>query len=183
MLQVQYSSPTIYHRRAVQVAAPPTYVWAALAGVTMDNLPLSRFLMTVRHLGGDGLDGSKPLLTHGPVRLFHTLEPSYAVGGALLRPWRLNPDRRYPGSLSDLRAFAEPGWAKVVVVFSVAEITEGSRLAAETLIWSTDRNSDRLTRAYWAAIGPFASAVRFDLLRVTTKRALAAQALATRTGC
>ena len=73
--------------------------------------------------------------------------------GLLTRPWRLGGGRPPPLDRASFLAFAEPGWAKTVLGFTLQE-TDGTTLVrTETRVLATDAAAHRQFMAYWAAVG------------------------------
>jgi len=157
------------HRRWID--ADPAQVWDALTTLTLDELVLTRPLMAIRHLGQKSPGPSKPLLTDGPVPMFQLTEPTYAVGGAVGRPWQLRPERRDMSSLEDFTGFAEPGWVKYLTDFQVQPRDGGVQLTTETRGHSTDQHARRRFALYWAVIRLASGLVRRDMLAAVARLA------------
>lgn len=167
--------PHFGQHHARHIDADPAVVWAALARVTMGDLSVARSLMAVRHLRAPPPRGeiAAPLLTSGPVTMLSLTSPSYAVGGAVMRPWQLDPQRHPITSVEELASFAEPGWVKVLTDFSLTAEGDGTRLATDTRVVATDRRTRVTFGAYWWLIRPFAGFVRRDILRAVDRLARA----------
>ncbi len=165
--------PHFGQRHTRHIDAGPAIVWDALARVTMGDLAVTRTLMAVRHLRAPPPRGeiAAPLLTSGPVTLLSSTSPSYAVGGAVMRPWQLDPERHPVTSVEELASFADPGWVKVLMDFSVTAEGDGTRLATETRVVATDRRTRVTFGAYWWLIRPFAGFVRREILQAVGRLA------------
>jgi hypothetical protein len=60
-------------------------------------------------------------------------EPRSIVGGALMQPWKLRGGEEPPRlDAAGLRAFAEPGWVKTGLDFTLQADGTGTRLSTET---------------------------------------------------
>lgn len=166
----------VYHfhnRHSRWIDASPQHVWQALATLTLDDLTITRPLVALRHLGSSPLEPG-PLLTTGPLQLLHTDVPTYAIGGAVARPWQRRPPRRSIGSLEEFAAFAEPGWTKYLTDFHLVAVGGGVQLTTETRGYSTDSATRRRFALYWAVIGLGSGLVRRDLLATVARVAVAA---------
>lgn len=92
------------------------------------------------------------------------------VLGAMSRFWRRDRPARMVAP-SDFAAFAEPGWAKVVLSFSVEPLSESrSLLRYEARAAGTDDAATRRFRRYWRVIRPgVAVAMRRALGHIRTE--------------
>lgn len=163
----------VYHfseRHSRFIAAGPDAVWRALAGLTLSSLRITRPLVAIRGLGRKETP-AKPLFTDGPVTMLEISAPSYAVGGAIGRPWQVRPTRIPVTSLAEFVDFAEPGWVKYLTDFEVRPVEGGSRLSTETRGYSTDAGSRRRFALYWALIRPWSGLVRRDILAAVARSA------------
>lgn len=158
-----------HHSRLI--AADIDTVWAALASLRMDQLSVTRPLVALRHLGRRAPSPAQPLLTGGPVTILELDPPSYAVGGAIGRPWRPRPERRDVLTMADFRAFDEPGWVKYLTDFQLTEEPGGTRLTTRTRGHATDARSRRLFLAYWAVIRLGSGLIRRDILATVDRLA------------
>lgn len=164
----------VYHfheRHSRWINAEPAHVWHALTTLTLDQLALTRPLVAIRQLGQRGRSPSKPLFTDGPVRMFDVTAPAYAVGGAVARPWQLQPVRRDVISLEEFRSFAEPGWAKYLIDFHLEPREAGVHLTTETRVHLTDQRAWRRFALYWALIRPGSGLIRRDMLATVARLA------------
>ena len=69
------------------------------------------------------------------------------------------------------RAWAEPGYCKVVVRHEVRAAPAAVGDLSEVRIWCTDRRAQLRFRPYWAFIGPFSRFIGSELLSAATRRA------------
>jgi len=162
----------VYHFHEVHtrwIQAAPTQVWQALSTLRLDQLTVSRPVFALRHLGTRPASAGKPLFTDGPVRMLETTAPTYAVGGAVARPWQRHPERLEVASLNEFAGFEEPGWTKYLTDFHLEPCDGGVQLTTETRGYSTDDGARRRFALYWALIRPASGLVRRDML-VTISR-------------
>lgn len=99
--------------------------------------------------------------------------PSYAVGGAVMRAWQLDPERHPVSAVEEVASFAAPGWVTVLTDFSLTADGAGTRITTETGVVATDGRTRVTFRAYWWLIRPFAGLVRRDVLRAVDRLATA----------
>jgi hypothetical protein len=154
--------PEYHHREqhGVRVDAPPERALRAVREVTAREAPLLRFLFRLRGLPAGG---ERPLLD----QLVEGAGFSARGDGtwtAVGRPWRVREGLR---RVEDFDAFAEPGWAKLVLDFTAAD----GRLATETRVYLTDARARRRFRLYWLAVRPFSGLVRRSWLKAARRRA------------
>lgn len=159
-------------RHSRWIDASSSRVWEALTGLTWDQLTVARPLMTVRRLGRTPPSPSRLLFDEGPVTMLEVAAPTYALGGAIARPWQRKPAKR-PNitTVADFAAFDEPGWVKYVIDFLLEPEGAGTRLSTETRGYSTDDRARRRFRIYWALIRPASGLVRRDMLAATARAA------------
>ena len=158
-------------RHSRRIDAPAEQVWQALEALCLDQLPLTRSLVAIRHLGGETPGTTGSLLTDGPVQMLETDPPWYAVGGAIARPWQLHPSRRPVHSLAEFAAFAEPGWVKYLTDFSVQPEGAGVRLTTVTRGCGTDRLARARFLPYWLLIRLGSGVIRREMLAAVDRAA------------
>jgi hypothetical protein len=91
------------------------------------------------------------------------------MGGKL---WALGDTFVRFGDPAEFRAWAEPGFCKVVVRHEVMPDGDGgSAIESEVRIWCTSRGAQVRFRPYWAFIGPFSRFIGSELLAAATRRA------------
>lgn len=154
-----------------RIAADAQVVWQALTSITVDQLPITKLLVAVRHLGSSRAQRRRPLLTDGPVHLLEVSAPWYAVGGNIARPWQWRPQTRPVDSLAQFVAFDEPGWVKYLVDFRVQPAQNGVILSTVTRVACTDRRARRRFTPYWALIRVGSGLIRRDLLAAVDRAA------------
>lgn len=165
----------VYHfaeRHGRTIAASPDAVWRVLTELTFSQLTVTRPLVALRGLGR--ATSPRPLFIDGPVRMLEMSAPSYAVGGAIARPWQIVPSRQPVSTLGEFAEFAEPGWVKYLVDFSLEPVDGGTRLTTETRGYSTDNRSRMRFAAYWALIRPWSGLIRRDVLATVDRLATSA---------
>ena len=155
-----------------RAAASPERAAAAVREFNGRDLPVTGALMRVRALGRHTFDDRSTVEAMARIGLAVLVDEPYAVvvGGAL-SPWRLRGGHRPVASADELRAFAEPGWVRVAVAFSVTPEGDGSRVRTETRIAATDDAARRRFGRYWRLIGPFSSITRREMLAAIRRRA------------
>jgi len=92
------------------------------------------------------------------------------VVGAIGRFW--SPVGNKPRRVEDFAGFAEPGYAKAALNFSVRPEGDGSRITTETRIAGTDAAAARKFRRYWLLIRPGSGAIRRSWLKAIRRRLL-----------
>jgi hypothetical protein len=151
-------------RHAIRIDASAGKVFAALRAVSPGEMPVALLLFRLRGLRAAG---DRPLLEQMG-RRFETLAERPGrelVLGAVGQPWKLRGGETRPAA--DFASFDEPGFAKMVLGFHLAEGT----LSTETRVLLTDAASRRRFRAYWLVIRPFSGLIRRLLLRAVKRRA------------
>ena len=175
-LDLALPAPHFTARYSRWISATPDRVWAALQGLTLGQLPITRLLVAVRHLGLDHGTRSRNLFTDGPVRMLEVTEPWYAVGGSISRPWQLHPEHRPVPSLAEFAAFAEPGWIKYLTDFRVQPRRDGVQLTTVTSGCGTDSSARTRFGPYWGLIRPASGLIRGEMLAAVARAASAAPA-------
>ena len=109
------------------------------------------------------------LATHPFVRLAE--DGMVSVSGLAGKLWTLGDTFvRFDGPEA-FRAWAAPGYCKVVVRHAVRADGDGSEIESEVRIWCTDRGAQLRFRPYWAFIGPFSRFIGSELLAAAVRRA------------
>lgn len=174
-------APDVFERHQRHVAAPPGAVWNALLAVRLEDSPLSRALMGVRTLPDRLTRKARPatvsgrFLEHGPIPVLGMDVERRIVAGGLLQPWKLRGGAPPPHLTADeLRAFAEPGWAKCGMDFVLEPDGAGTLLRTETRVRATDPATRRRFGLYWLLIRAGSGLIRRELLRATERAAVSA---------
>ena len=166
-------------RYARAVDAPPEAALAAVRGLRVNQLPLTRALMTLR--GVPNLLAGKATLERGDAAV---IDAMLAFGFVLLadrerelvlaavgRFWRPVSALRPVDGASGFRAFAEPGHARAVMDFHAVPDRGACVVITETRIQATDEESRRLFRRYWRLISAASGLTRHEMLRAAARRA------------
>lgn len=163
------------------VPAGPEPAYEAVMAVTANEVRLFGPLMSLRavpsRLRGRprSRDARAPLLTGMLKAGFVDLgaKPgSEVVLGAVGRFWSPtgNLPLRTVRTREDFKVFAEPGYSKAAMNFSVAPQRDGSLLRTETRIVGTDAEATRKFRRYWWLIGWASAAIRRSWLKAIRRR-------------
>jgi hypothetical protein len=95
------------------------------------------------------------------------------VAGAIGRFWRLvGNEPAVIRSRAGFLAFAEPGYAKAVVGFTVSPERDGSRVVTETRVLGTSPDATRIFGRYWLLIRPASGFIRRSWLAAIRRRAI-----------
>ena len=155
------------------VPAEPEEAFEAVMAVSAREVRLFRPLMRLRTFGRSQrvFDAEAPLLEEmlkiGFVKLGERPGEEVVVG-AIGRFW--SPTGNKPIPTPDFTAFAEPGYAKAAMNFTVTPERGGSLVATETRIVGTDAEATRKFRRYWFAIRLGSGAIRRSWLRAIRRR-------------
>jgi hypothetical protein len=155
------------------VPASPEAAYEAVKAVSGREVRLFGPLMRLRTFGRSGrvFDPEAPLLEEmlkvGFVRLGERPAEEVVVG-AVGRFW--SPFGNKPRIVEDFAGFAEPGYAKAALNFTVAAEGDGSRITTETRILGTDFEATRKFRRYWLLIRLGSGAIRRSWLNAIRRR-------------
>jgi hypothetical protein len=155
------------------VPSPPGEAYEAVRRVTAREVRLFGPLMRLRTFGRAArlVDPDAPLLGEmlkvGFVPLGERPGEEVVVG-AIGRFW--SPLGNRPRVVDDFTAFAEPGYAKAVLNFTVRPEGDGSRITTETRILGTDAEATRKFRRYWLLIRLGSGAIRRSWLKAIRRR-------------
>jgi hypothetical protein len=167
----------------VRVAAPPGRAFEAALEVTAREMTLSAALLAIRGLPGIVTHRRLPRLGSADrfwARLVREpgflalIEPRDAYGafGYVGRPWKLSGERlQIVESAEEFAAFAEPGYAKVLMDLSARPDGAGATLRTETRIHLTDEEARRAFGRYWFVVRLGSIAIRKDWFRAARRRA------------
>lgn len=158
-------------RHSRWVNAAPDSVWSALTALRMQDLTLTRPLMSIRHIVGTSPLGDERLVENGPVSMFELDPPRYAVGGTIARSWQLRPERVAVTSLEQFTTFDEPGWATFLTDFSLDPRGGGVQVTTVTRGRCTDDRARRRFALYWALIRVPSALIRQDMLTAICRAA------------
>jgi hypothetical protein len=166
---------------SIDIAASPAVVADALRRVTADEIRLLRLLLGLRALPGRLLGrggrarGSGPvldgILRSGFVALAEECDRELVVG-IIGRFWQALPTHADFADGAAFVSFAEPGFAKAVMDFTIEDLGGGrTRLSTETRIVATDGRARRRFGAYWRFVRPGSGLIRILWLRAVARRA------------
>jgi hypothetical protein len=93
------------------------------------------------------------------------------VMGAVTQPW--NADVQFRGlAPEEFAAFNDPGYAKIAWTMAVEPTGPGtSMFRTETRVITTDPESRRRFRRYWAIVSPGVVLIRYEMLRLVRREA------------
>jgi hypothetical protein len=95
------------------------------------------------------------------------------IAGAVGRFWRLaGNEPAEVGTREDFVSFAEPGYAKAAISFSVRPERGGSRVTTETRVAGTSPDATRALLRYWRAIRLGSGSIRRSWLAAIRRRAV-----------
>jgi hypothetical protein len=168
----------------VWVPAPPDVAFAAVRELTVREVRLLLPLMALR--------GLPRILARRrrfrPPRTATVFDAFFRIGfvplgerpgaeiavGAVGRFWRLAGNEPVVvSSREEFVAFAEPGYAKAAIGFSVSPERGGTRITTETRVAGTSPDATRAFRRYWFVIRLGSGAIRRSWLAAIRRRAMA----------
>jgi hypothetical protein len=163
------------------VPAEPGTAYEAVQAVTAKEVRLFGPLMSLRAVPARlqrkprSFDEQAPMLTRMLEAGFVDLgtEPgSEVVVGAVGRFW--SPSGNLPvrtiRTPEDFKEFAQPGYSKAAMNFSVEPQGDGSLIRTETRIVGTDAEASKKFRRYWWLIGWASAAIRRSWLKAILRR-------------
>ena len=169
---------------SVVVVAPPGRVFAAISDVTLQEVPVFRFLLALRALParlvgrrGPGSDLGEPLVAwarHSGFIFLAERPGEELVFGLVGQPWKLLGGRSPKvSSAGEFLAFTTPGYVKVATNFWVRPHRPDGRttLSTETRIWALDSATEARFRLYWWWIRPGSGLIRREWLAAVKRRA------------
>jgi hypothetical protein len=160
------------------IDADPDTVWNALRSLTAREVPVTRLLFRVRAgFGGAAPNPSLPLVEALPFQRMADRRPSELTVGTVVRSSvrRSRTEVTAPLDLDSFIVFAEPGWTKAAMDFTLEPERDGTRLRTETRVVSADDNARRSFALYWLMIRAGSGLIRRDLLRGVDRKARAAK--------
>jgi hypothetical protein len=155
------------------VPAEPRDAFEAVIAVSAREVRLFGPLMRLRTFGRSNrvFEPQAPLLAEmlkiGFVQLAERPGEEVVVG-AIGRFW--SPTGNRPVPTPDFAAFAEPGYAKAAMNFTVTPERGGTTVTTETRIVGTDAEATRKFRRYWLVIRPGSGAIRRSWLKAIRRR-------------
>jgi hypothetical protein len=170
----------VRERHALQIAAAPDRVFAAIHEVRADEIPLFRTLTAIRRCGGTGPESilnapeQKPLLdvaTQTTFLLLANEAPREIVVGTVIAAPRAE---RAAGKLTPevFRTNLSPGLVLATMNFLVRpDEGGGSTVSTETRIYANSSSALRRFVVYWRLIHPGSDLIRRMWLRAIAQRA------------
>jgi hypothetical protein len=155
------------------VSAAPEAAYEAVKAVSTREVRLFGPLMRLRTFGRLGrlIDVRAPLIGEMQKVGFMWLGErpgEELLVGAIGRFW--SPFGNKPRVVEDFVAFAQPGYAKAALNFTVRREGDGSRISTETRIVGTDAVARRKFRRYWLVIRLGSGAIRRSWLKAIRRR-------------
>lgn len=159
-------------RHAVSVPAPATAVWDALHRADFARAWYVRALLILRGLRRPG-DDQRLTLDRLVAGRFTALgeRPGRELALGIVGRFWMPSGGPVKLTADEFRRFAQPGHARAVLTFVLADAGPGTRLHTETRIACTDAASRRRFRAYWVVVGPFAGLIRKAMLAAVVAEA------------
>ena len=173
--------PEVIEQHRIYVDAPPAVTYETACAYDMGASRLAHLLFDTRAL----VMGVKPLPYAPPKHFTDAMkEVGWAlldekpgeeiIFGALAQPWIADAAfRTIPPA--EFVAFNEPGYVKILLNISVEP---DGLLQTETRVATTDGESRKRFRKYWAFVNPGVKLIRLELLRGIKSAAEAAAAKA-----
>ena len=163
----------VHEVHELRVPASPETAYAALKAVCAREVRSFGPLMRLRTFGRSQrvFDQHAPLLEElekiGFVELGERPREEIVVG-AICRFW--SPTGNRPRPIDDFSSFAEPGFAKAAMSFTVVSDGDGSRITTETRVIGTDAEASRKFRRYWLVIRLGSGVIRRSWLKAIERR-------------
>lgn len=166
-------------KHAIEVAAPPDKVFAAIHAVRADEIAFFRALTAIRRCGQDGPEDilnapdQKPLLDVATETTFLLLDDQspreIVVGTIIAAP----SAERVAGNLTAevFRKSFKPGVVLATMNFLVVPSAGGSRVETETRVYANSAAALRRFGVYWRLIHPGSDLIRRMWLRAIARRA------------
>ena len=175
--------PTYRITASTVIEAPPSVVWEELLALPLSALPISRALITLRHLPAvlvgrePCVTGSTTFLDATPIPVLVSEQPHRLILGGLSRPWKILGGRAAPAlDAHELHDWQSPGWIKVAMVFDLVghdDHAGGSmtELTTETRVSTIDSATARTFAPYWRAIRSSSALIRREAIAEVGRRA------------
>ena len=170
-------APEVSERHRLIVDALPENVFNIACNLESEDSKIAKLLFATRafFMGAK----NKPVLPRPLVEQFKAIGWNVLaetpgreiVFGAVCKPWEGDVTFR-PVPAEEFAAFAEPGYTKIAWGITVDRVG-GLRtlIRTETRVSTTDDESRRRFRRYWAFVAPGVGLVRRELLRMIKRKA------------
>ena len=163
-----------YH--SVRVNAPPDEVMRMARSLRLDAGRVSRLIFALREVPARLTGKIEPLRTTGLEADARALGwgvladvGRHLVMGAVTQPWKAEVVF-HSVAPEEFSEFDQPGFARIGWAIRVTEDGPAAcRLSMETRVATTDPESRRKFRRYWALLSPGIKAIRYDLLALTRR--------------
>lgn len=158
----------VIERHEIHVKAPAKVAFDTARDLDLTHSALVRWIFATRAkvMGtpeAEGPEMPKGLIEQSKALGWRVLEDEpekEVVIGAAAKPWHANPEFT-PLERAEFAAFHEPGWAKIAWNFSVEPLSESDCIVrTETRVITTDAESRRRFRRYWAFASPGIGLIR-----------------------
>ena len=166
-------------KHALEIAAPPEKVFAAIHAVRADEITLFKTLTAIRRCGQDGPENilnapdQKPLLDVATKTTFLLLEDEapreIVVGTLIAAPAAQRAARNL--TAESFRENLKPGAVLATMNFQVAPAAGGSTVTTETRVYASGDAALRRFGVYWRLIHPGSDLIRRMWLRAIAERA------------
>lgn len=165
---------------SIRIQAPRERVYAALRGVTADEITFFRALTWIRRLGQPGPESilnpppDKPLLDVALRTSFLKLaeEPDHEIVLGTLVAAPQGTQLKKDPTPEDFKALHAPGFALAAINFRLEDAGNGETLlTTETRAYATDASTRKRFAAYWRVIYPGSALIRVMWLRAIKRRA------------
>lgn len=163
---------------AIEVAAAPAAVLAAVRAVRVGDVPAVRALFSLRGLPHEATGTLGQFFSTSPFLELQAEDGRELVFGVVGPFWAWRRGRvppRVPASPDEFRAALAGGRMAAIGNFRVEPGPERVRLWTETWVFAPGARQRLPFVAYWLAIGPFSAWIRRLLLRAARRRATGGQ--------
>lgn len=185
LLDSYMPEPEIVERQEIEVHAPADVAYAASRNLDLMHSPFIRLIFETRAcvMGSAQQETElpRPLIEQVKVlgwNILDELPGREIVVGAAAKPWQADVGfRAIPAG--SFATFDEPGWAKIVFNFSVEPLdSDRTMVRTETRVATTDDESRRRFRRYWAFVSPGIILIRFlglKMVKIDAEKGVLAQ--------
>jgi hypothetical protein len=160
-----------------KVRAPADLTFSVAQELDMQQSPLVKAIFTGRELLMGGTRSRRQPqsflseMTALGWRVLFEEPGQHLVMGAVTQPWKAEVQfRGLPPE--EFAAFSEPGYAKIAWTLQAEPLSDTtSLLRTETRVLTTDPESHRRFRRYWALVAPGVVLIRREMLRLVRREA------------
>lgn len=171
--------PEVIETSRIEVNAPAGVAYEACRRIDIMHLPIARVLFAARArlmCAGEARQRelSSSLIEQMQTlgwRVLDDLPGREIVMGAACKPWEADAQFRSIAP-EDFATFSEAGWAKIVWNFRVDALSASTSVVrTQTRVTTTDAESRRRFRRYWALASPGIIFIRVFALRIVKSEA------------